>query len=71
MAKNDKINPIVFDGMKVYTIPDLIELLHLTKWTLRTHIRAGRLKAKKIGRSYYITEDALKEFFEAKTETKE
>ena len=47
---------------KVYQLSDISRLLRLRVVTLRRYIREGRLKAKKIGRSYYISESDLRRF---------
>jgi predicted site-specific integrase-resolvase len=40
----------------VYDLKDLSKKLKISIRTLRKYIKAGKLKAKKIGKAYYITE---------------
>ena len=51
----------------VYTIKDLTELLHAGKRSIYRWIAEGKLKATKIGRTWIITQEALKEFLERGT----
>ena len=54
--------------IKVYTTEEVLEILKVTKRTLYNYIKAGQIKAIKLGREYRITEDALKDFLERGTE---
>ena len=48
----------------VYNLKDLKGILKLSIRTLRIHIKRGKLRAKKIGRAYYVTEPNLMAFLE-------
>lgn len=50
--------------IKVYTTEEALEVLKVTQRTLYRYIKAGQIKAIKLGREYRITEDALKDFLE-------
>ena len=54
--------------IKVYTTEEVLGILKVTKRTLYNYIKAGQIKAIKLGREYRITEDALKDFLERGTE---
>lgn len=47
------------DSKQAYDLKSLSEILNLSVVTLRKYIRLGDLKAKKIGRSYFVTEPNL------------
>ena len=49
-------------GETLYTVPELQELLGLSDRSIRKYFREGRLKGRKIGRSWHITEKALQDF---------
>ena len=49
---------------KFYTPQEIADLLKLDVQTIRAYIRAGKLKAAKLGREYRISEDRFKEFME-------
>jgi len=49
-------------GETLYTIPELQEMLGLSDRTLRAYFREGRLKGRKIGKNWHITEEHLKAF---------
>lgn len=48
----------------VYDLKDLEGELKIGRRTLREYAKQGRLKARKIGRAYYVSEKALMEFVE-------
>ena len=54
--------PVRVAGLKLYSLDELSKILEVNKVTLRGYIQQGRLKAIKIGRSYRVTEENLKDF---------
>ncbi len=54
--------PIRVAGLKLYNLDELSKILEVNKVTLRGYIEQGRLKAVKVGRSYRVTEEDLREF---------
>jgi excisionase family DNA binding protein len=48
----------------VYDLKELSKLLKLSVRTLRKYIRRKELKAKMIGKAYYVTESNLMAFLE-------
>jgi excisionase family DNA binding protein len=48
----------------VYDLRDLSKKLKISVRTLREYVKAGKLKAKKIGRAYYVTESNLMDFLD-------
>ena len=59
------------NDIKVYTIEEVAELLHTTRRTLYTYLKAGKLKAVKMGRKWLVTEENLKEFISKGTREEE
>lgn len=55
-------------GVKLYTIPEVAGLLQINSLTVRRYIKAGRLRAQRIGRPLIITEDDLRQFLHGVTE---
>ena len=52
-----------FNGeIELLRVDDLVKTLGIHRETVRRYIRAGKLKARKIGRRYYVSKDSLKEF---------
>jgi len=54
--------------LKVFTLEEIKEAFAqagqaLTLLTLRQYAKTGKLKARKIGNRWLVSEDALKEFF--------
>lgn len=54
--------------LKVYTLEEIAELLHITRRTLYTYVKEGKLKAVKVGKYWRVTEKTLEEFLNKGTE---
>jgi len=48
----------------VYDLKDLSKKLKISVRTLRQYIKIGKLKAKKVGKAYYVTEPNLMAFLD-------
>jgi len=46
----------------IYDLKDLSRKLKISVRTLREYIKGGKLKAKKIGKAYYVTDPNLMAF---------
>jgi predicted site-specific integrase-resolvase len=51
----------------VYDLKSLSNKLNISIRTLREYIKAGELKAKKIGKAYYVTEHSLMDFLDPRS----
>ena len=56
--------PIRIGELALYDLEELSEKLQVNVRSLRRWIREGKIKAKKVGVKYYITEQSLSEYFE-------
>lgn len=54
--------------LRVYTTEEVMGVLKVTKRTLYNYIKAGQLKAFKVGREWRVTEEALRAFTERGTQ---
>ena len=54
--------PIEIAGLKLYDVKEIAQAMKVNPITVRGYIEKGRLNAVKVGRSYRVTEDALKDF---------
>ncbi len=52
-------------GDTLYTLDEVAEALGLPSSTLRLYARDGRIKARKIGKAWHVTEAALKSFLQS------
>lgn len=52
------------EDIRLYTLEEIAPVLGVSKQTLLNYIRAGKLKAKKIGREWKITGEMLKEYLD-------
>jgi len=56
--------PIRIGQLTLYDLEELSEKLQINIRSLRKWIREGKIKAKKVGVKYYVTEQSLNEYFE-------
>lgn len=52
------------NGIKIYTVQEVADLLHLTTRTIYKYIKEGKLTASQVGRKYFIKEEELKRLLE-------
>lgn len=57
------------EAIKVYTLDEIAEILQVTRRTLYSYVKSGKLEAVKIGRYWRVKEDALKKFIDTGTQT--
>lgn len=53
--------------MKIYSVRQTAELLQCTERTVYNYITSGELKAKKLGKSWRITDENINEFLNTDT----
>lgn len=56
--------PKKIGSLTLYSVDDLHELLGMSKMTIRAYLRDGKIKARKLGVQWYVTEDAIRDYFE-------
>lgn len=55
--------PKQIGDLVLYSVNDLHEKLGLSKMTIRAYLREGKIRARKLGVQWYVTEEALREYF--------
>ena len=50
-------------GLELYTIQELANKIHLSDRSIRNYIHDGKLKARKVGQRWYISTEAIREYF--------
>jgi len=65
MSLGATLNMKEIQGMKFYDVDDLVEILDLTKLTVRNYIRKGKIKGKRIGKKYYVNQEQLTDFLKS------
>ena len=64
--------PIQVGDLKLYDVEELSEMLRIQERTVRKLLREGTLKARKLARKWYVTEDTLTDYFkQTEQESKE
>lgn len=56
--------PKKIGNLTLYSVNDLHEQLGLSKMTIRAYLRKGKIRARKLGVQWYVTEEALREYFD-------
>lgn len=56
-------------NLTLYSVDDLHEQLGLSKMTIRAYLREGKIRARKLGVQWYVTEEALREYFAEPTKS--
>ena len=56
--------PKKIGSLTLFSVDDLHEMLGVSKLTLRSYIRIGKIRGRKLGVSWYVTEEAIKEYFD-------
>lgn len=51
-------------SLTLYSVDDLHELLGMSKMTIRAYLREGKLRGKKLGVQWYVTEEAIRSYFD-------
>lgn len=57
------------NDIRVYTLDEVAEILQLTKRTLYSYVKAGKLKAVKVGKYWRVSSENLQEFINTGTPT--
>jgi len=56
--------PKKIGSLTLYSVDDLHEMLGVSKMTIRAYLREGRLKGRKLGVQWYVTEEAIRSYFD-------
>jgi len=51
-------------NLTLYSVDDLHEKLGISKMTIRSYLREGKLRGRKMGVKWFVTEESLRAFFE-------
>lgn len=51
--------------LTLYSVDDLHAQLGLSKMTIRAYLREGKIRGRKLGVKWYVTEEALRDYFAA------
>ncbi len=55
--------PVEFGDLKMYTVEEIAKKLKVSSHTIYEYIRDGKLRAKRFGKKYQITQDSLEKYF--------
>lgn len=55
---------IKIGDLTAYTVEELAEMININERTIKTMLKDGRLKGKKLGHKWYVTEESVKNYFQ-------
>ena len=55
--------PRKIGSLTLYSVDDLHEKLGISKMTIRAYLREGRIRGRKLGVQWFVTEDAIRDYF--------
>ena len=50
------------EGVKVYSLIEVSELLNITYPTVRKYVNEGKLRSQRVGRKYLVTDESIRSF---------
>jgi len=56
--------PKQIGNLTLYSVDDLHQQLGLSKMTIRAYLRDKKIRGRKLGVKWYVTEEALREYFD-------
>ena len=56
--------PVQIGNLTLYTVEELSEALGIQEKSVRKFLRQGQIKGRKLANRWYVTEDALRAYFE-------
>jgi len=62
--------PVKLGDLTLFDVTELSKKFAVNPVTVRGYMRSGRLKGRKIGRKWYLTEEALRDYFNLPGERK-
>lgn len=54
---------IEIGSIRLYNIAELAETFGVSELTLRNYVREGRLKGRKVGKRWFVSEQAIRDHF--------
>ena len=50
------------EGVKVYSLIEVSELLDITYPTVRKYVKEGKIRSRRVGRNYLVTDQSIRNF---------
>ncbi len=54
------------EGVKVYSLIEVSELLNITYPTVRKYVKEGKLRSQRVGRNYLVTDESIRNFLKSR-----
>ena len=61
--------PRKIGSLTLFSVDDLHEQLGISKMTIRAYLREGRIKGRKLGVKWFVTEEAIRDYFNQEEST--
>ena len=56
--------PTTIEGLTLYSVPELSQLLNVTTVSIRNYINSGHLKGQKVMGRWFVSEGELRDFLQ-------
>lgn len=59
---------IIVGNMNIYSTEDIAKLLNIHILTVRRYLKEGKIKGHKLGKRWYVTEEAIQDLLTGRTD---
>lgn len=63
LISNIKKMPIQLGSIRLFSVAEVSEALNVTAPTIRRYLKEHKIKGRKVGCKWFVTEDSLRNFF--------
>ena len=60
-----EVMPVTIQNVKLYSVPDVSQILNVTTVSIRNYIKQGHLKGQKVMGRWFVSEEELSNFLKA------
>ena len=65
IKRGRKVMPVTIQNVKLYSVPDVSQILNVTTVSIRNYIKQGHLKGQKVMGRWFVSEEELSNFLKA------
>jgi hypothetical protein len=62
IRRGRKVMPFTIQNIKLYSVPDVSQILNVTTVSIRNYIKQGHLKGQKVMGRWFVSEEELSNF---------
>ena len=65
IERGRNVMPVTIQNVKLYSVPDVSQILNVTTVSIRNYIKQGHLKGQKVMGRWFVSEEELSNFLKA------